>query len=83
MKFADWVQSQGWTWTRAAKELGLANATAARRFAYGTIPNRKTMARIVRLSRGAVMPNDFYELTDRGRNGNAGARRVIDGEITA
>ena len=66
MRYIDWIKTEEWTWTRVAEEIGVANATAARRFAHGTIPSRDVMDRIVRRSGGRVTSNDFYGL----RNGN-------------
>jgi hypothetical protein len=62
MRFVDWVRSEGWSWSRAAVEIGVANSTVARRFAQGTVPRKATMQRIYLRSGGRVTPNDFYEL---------------------
>lgn len=64
MKFGDWVKAQGWTWTHAAREIGAANGTAARRLAFGTVPRGALMVRIYRRSGGQVAPNDFYDLPE-------------------
>jgi Fic family protein len=71
MRYIDWIKTEEWTWTRVAEEIGVANATAARRFAHGTIPSRDVMDRIVRRSGGRVTSNDFYGLeseTERHRS---------------
>lgn len=62
MRFVDWMKTSGWTWDRAAREIGLANGTAARRLAHGTTPKPATMARIYLATGGQVTPNDFYDL---------------------
>ena len=38
MRYIDWIKTEEWTWTRVAEEIGVANATAARRFAHGKFP---------------------------------------------
>lgn len=62
MRYADWIKTQGWTWSTAAREIGVSNATAARRLAHGTLPSPPLMARIYVASGGQVTPNDWYRL---------------------
>jgi hypothetical protein len=62
MRFAEWVKTEGWSWAAAAREIGAANATAARRLAHGTLPKPVQISRIYLRSGGQVTPNDFYDL---------------------
>jgi transcriptional regulator with XRE-family HTH domain len=67
MRLADWRIEQGWTQQQLADAIGCNQASVS----YlerssgdhrGQIPKRELMLTIFRVSRGAVTPNDFYNL---------------------
>jgi hypothetical protein len=60
MRFAEWIIREKLTFQAAAKLIGVANGTAARRYTVGAIPGREVMTRIYLATRGEVTPNDFY-----------------------
>lgn len=50
-----------------ARELGVKQSTV-NRLCNGALPTRKTAARIAKLTKRRVMPNDFYDLAVVPRN---------------
>lgn len=66
MKLDDFRKSKGWSYGELARQLGAGHNTIARRWCLPhdhpqrSIPGPEYMDRIVRLSHGEVMPNDFY-----------------------
>lgn len=59
-------KNRGWSYSELARQVGASHATVARRWCLAhdhkdrLIPNEFYMDRIVLLSAGEVMPNDFY-----------------------
>lgn len=49
-----------------AKSVGILR-TSAYRYLYGYVPTRRVVEEIYRITRGAVQPNDFYDLNLRKR----------------
>ena len=66
MTIDEFRRQKGWTCTELARQVGAPHGTVARRWCYEPghkyrlIPNEKYMDRIINMSLGAVMPNDFY-----------------------
>jgi len=66
MKLNEYRISKKWSYGQLAMMLGVSHATVARRYCLPVshrnymIPNRKYMLEVVRLTQGAVQPNDFY-----------------------
>ena len=66
MTLDEYRRQKGWSYAHLARLLGASHATMARRWCLDfdvtdkTIPNQEYMDRIVRISLGEVMPNDFY-----------------------
>ena len=62
----DYRRKKGWSYSELARQVGASHATVVRRWClpYGhddrLIPNETFMDRIVVISAGEVMPNDFY-----------------------
>lgn len=72
MTFDEWINAEELTYEAAAKRIGVANASVARRYAKGIqIPEKKIMERIWRATAGKVTANDFYGLSP--------APQVVDG----
>lgn len=62
MKLADWRKSQEMTQEAVASELGIERLSIARYEAGRRLPAPAVMIELYRLSKGAVQPNDFYDL---------------------
>ena len=66
MQLDDYRRQNGMTYAELASKLGAAEATVARRWCLPSgqkgraIPNEHFMRRIIEVSRGEVLPNDFY-----------------------
>tara|TARA_Y100000004_G_scaffold136481_1_gene154574 strand:+ start:3291 stop:3521 length:231 start_codon:yes stop_codon:yes gene_type:complete len=66
MTLNEWRTKEGYSYRGLAKKLGAGGATSVRRWCLPQshkdrlIPNVMYMQRIVDVSQGAVMPNDFY-----------------------
>lgn len=66
MTLNDYRNKKGWSLSELARKLGAPHATVVRRWClpFGDqrrlIPNINYMLRIVEVSAGEVMPNDFY-----------------------
>ena len=66
MKLNEYRMNKKWSYGRLAMLLGCRPATVCSRWCLPTshpnsmIPDRKFMAAILRLTDGAVQPNDFY-----------------------
>lgn len=66
MLLQDWLAREGLTFGQFGGAISR-SAEAVRRYANGErIPDRETMAAIVRETGSHVMPNDFYGLTAHG-----------------
>ncbi len=65
MKLHDYMKKHGMTNADLAREIGVSNEAVRlykRRQHPKRIPSAEVMRRIVRVTGGAVQPNDFYEL---------------------
>ncbi|MCK6442307.1 helix-turn-helix domain-containing protein [Elstera cyanobacteriorum] len=62
MKLHDYLQSVGKSETEFAREIGVSQSCANRWCRGQRIPPPHLMKRIVRVTAGQVMPNDFYRL---------------------
>lgn len=64
MRLAEWRQSKDWTQRDLADALGCKQSfiSLLERRLGGQIPGRDWMLKIYRLTKGAVEPNDFYDL---------------------
>lgn len=66
MTFNDWRVKKGHSYRNLSKILGAGGATSVRRWCLPhshkdrLIPNQTFMQRIIDVSHGEVMPNDFY-----------------------
>lgn len=69
MRLAEWRKQQGWKQDRLAAELDSSQpfVSEIERAVDPKIPGRNLMVRIWRLTRGAVAPNDFYDLPPIGQ----------------
>ena len=59
-----WRQEQGYSTTRLGALLGVGDATISRYERGRRLPEPAIMVKLYVLSRGAVQPNDFYDLPD-------------------
>ncbi len=66
MKLKDWLKVKGITGKEFAKKLSVDEQTVSRYCVGKRIPDPDIMRRIAELTAGAVMANDFYELTNDG-----------------
>jgi len=63
MTLQDYLSKEGFTFTAFAALIGTDYPSTVERYAKGRqIPGRSMMKEIVRVTNGAVMPNDFYGL---------------------
>lgn len=62
MKLKKWRKSADITLTQLAADVGVSDITIGRYERGERIPRPKIMARIVRLTDGAVRPDDFYDI---------------------
>lgn len=63
MTLQDYLSQEGFTFTAFAALIGTDYPSTVERYAKGRqIPGRSMMRKIVRVTNGAVMPNDFYGL---------------------
>ena len=60
MKLKDFMELRGWSCDDVAKLTGTNRATVFRWCEGQTIPRQEDMAKIVEITKSAVMPNDFY-----------------------
>lgn len=66
MQLNEYRQKKGWSYSELARLCGAAHATVVRRWCLPAddknrlIPNKQNMDKIVLLSGGEVLPNDFY-----------------------
>lgn len=68
MTLADWLKTQGTTPTRFAREHRKPKMTVYRHAMGQRIPSREEMSFYVRVTDGAVMPNDFYGIIKKKAN---------------
>ena len=59
-----YIESKKLTQSDFAKLLGVSQATVSRYLEGVVIPSAKIMAEIVKITNGAVTPNDFYGITE-------------------
>lgn len=67
MRLADWRKAEGLKQSELADRIGVTQASISyleRARCRPQIPSHELMVRIYRLSKGAVAPNDFYDLPD-------------------
>jgi transcriptional regulator with XRE-family HTH domain len=68
VRLAEWRKQQGWTQEQLAFELGCTQSfVSLTERANPQIPGRGWMLKIHQLTRGAVTPNDFYDLPPIGQ----------------
>lgn len=72
MTLRDWLSARSWKQVDLRRALAAGGCTLSastiNRLVAGTrLPNLDTAAAIARVTRGAVMPNDFYGLQPAGR----------------
>ena len=61
MKLSDWRNEQGLSREKLAEMLGLKGGRmTVGRYEDGRLPERDVMERIIKLTDGKVMPNDWY-----------------------
>jgi len=66
MKLEDWRLKKGWSKSQLARKLGASHAKDVTRWCIRpdqpgqVIPSKKYMHRIIEVTGGEVMPNDFY-----------------------
>lgn len=60
MKLRDWLELNKLTTYQFAEQLGCSQGNVANWLA-GTIPRKKPMTKIMRATKGAVQPGDFYQ----------------------
>ncbi len=66
MQLDNFRTNQGWSLTKLAEEVGASHATVVRRWCLPMghkdrlVPSPTYMQKIVDVSEGSVMPNDFY-----------------------
>ena len=63
MKLIKWRTEQGLTQIELARRLGVSGPTISSWEVGGKKPGARTMQRISALTGGAVLPNDFYDLS--------------------
>ena len=70
MNINSFREKKNWSYSELARQVGASHATVVRRWCLPLghderlIPAPKYMDRIVKVSEGQVMPNDFYVLDD-------------------
>jgi transcriptional regulator with XRE-family HTH domain len=64
VRLAAWRREQGWTQQQLADALGITQGTVSQIERVGSTqtPMTETVIAVYRVTRGAVTPNDFYEL---------------------
>ena len=64
VRLVDWRKFKGWTQAMLAAELGVSQPAISQfeRAVNPIIPGPAVMVQIFQLTRGAVQPNDFYDL---------------------
>jgi transcriptional regulator with XRE-family HTH domain len=69
MRLADWRKEQGYTQQQLADQLGVNQSAVSywERSLNPYLPQPDAMRRIFALTRGAVSPNDFYDLPPIGQ----------------
>lgn len=69
MRLAEWRKQQGWTQDELAARLDCSQpfVSLIERAADPQIPGRDWMIKIYQLTKGAVSPNDFYDLPALGQ----------------
>jgi transcriptional regulator with XRE-family HTH domain len=69
VRLAEWRKLQGWKQDELAGELGCTQPfiSEIERASAPKIPGRAWMVKIYQLTRGAVTPNDFYDLPPIGQ----------------
>jgi transcriptional regulator with XRE-family HTH domain len=69
VRLAEWRKQQGWTQDELAGQLDCSQSFVSliERATDPQIPGRDWMVKIYQLTRGAVAPNDFYELPPIGQ----------------
>lgn len=61
MKLAEWRKHARLTQADLASQIGVANRETVARYEAGRMPRRDVLIKIMRLTHGLVMPNDFVE----------------------
>jgi transcriptional regulator with XRE-family HTH domain len=61
MKLKDWLIKEGLTVTEFARRMGKPQPTIARYVSGDRMPEKEAMRQIMKMTRGKVQPNDFYE----------------------
>ena len=69
MRLAEWRAAQKMTQAELALKLGVTQPfiSTIERAVRNAVPGPTLMREIVKLTEGAVMPNDFYALPERGQ----------------
>jgi transcriptional regulator with XRE-family HTH domain len=62
MKLRAWLEKEGLSATEFGRRLNKPQPTIARYASGDRIPEPPVMAQIAEMTRGEVMPNDFYDL---------------------
>lgn len=85
MRLADWRKQNGYTQQQLADELDTAQSWIAliERANDAKVPSADLMKRIYLLSRGAVTPNDFYDLPAIGQPALPGLVQPGDAPLLA
>ena len=69
MKFAEWLEKENKSVADAARELDLTHCVVLKWANGDQIPREENMKRIVEMTNGEVMPNDFYGVTTEQEQG--------------
>ena len=69
MKYRAWFEGSGRTLTDVARELQVSVEAVRRYVEEKRIPGKYIMLRIVKMTDGAVQPNDFYPENQKSKGG--------------
>jgi predicted transcriptional regulator len=62
MKLREWIEEEGITPSGFARHIGVPPSTVQKILREDRAGNHDTMVRIIRGTRGAVLPNDFFDI---------------------
>lgn len=71
MDLRDYLARENLTSAAFGRIIGVSRMTALRYAARDRVPKPAVMARIVRATKGAVLPNDFHQISDLMEERNA------------
>lgn len=65
-KFLIWIKDAGMTQEQVARDLGVTQGSVSRWCSGEAIPRYEVMAKIIEMTKGFVMPNDFFATNNMG-----------------